>query len=69
LLASAVVLGHAPGFGFQASGGLLGTRFLAPYYAVQAFFVISGFVSLFGQDLVEFFSLVGRTASGRFGFR
>lgn len=38
LLAAAVVLGHAPGWGL-----LTGTTFIAPYYAVQCFFVISGF--------------------------
>jgi peptidoglycan/LPS O-acetylase OafA/YrhL len=43
LLASAVVFGHGPGFAFQASVSPLGIRFLQPYYAVQAFFVISGF--------------------------
>lgn len=42
LLAAAVVLGHAPGWG-QLTSTWLGQGFLAPYYAVQAFFVISGF--------------------------
>jgi peptidoglycan/LPS O-acetylase OafA/YrhL len=39
LFAAAVVLGHAPGWGFLVPKHW----FMAPYYAVQCFFVISGF--------------------------
>jgi peptidoglycan/LPS O-acetylase OafA/YrhL len=43
LLAAAVVLGHAPGWGgfptFSAASG----GFMMPYHAVQAFFILSGF--------------------------
>lgn len=40
LLASAVVIGHAPGWGAEPVPFF---QPLSPYYAVQAFFVISGF--------------------------
>src|ERR1700737_1160439 len=43
LLAAAVVLGHAPGWGQISQFSLEPIRPIAPYYAVQAFFVISGF--------------------------
>jgi peptidoglycan/LPS O-acetylase OafA/YrhL len=44
LLAAAVVIGHAPGWGgIDPSLSFYGLRFLHPYYAVQAFFAISGF--------------------------
>ncbi len=42
LLAAGVVLGHARGFGgFPSTDYAIG--FIAPYHAVQAFFVLSGF--------------------------
>ncbi len=41
LLACAVVLGHAPGWGMVPD--IISKGFIPPYYAVQAFFVISGF--------------------------
>ena len=41
LLACAVVLGHSPGWGITPDKFASG--FIQPYYAVQAFFVISGF--------------------------
>lgn len=41
LLACAVVLGHAPGWGMPPD--TISKGFILPYYAVQAFFVISGF--------------------------
>lgn len=44
LLASAVVIGHAPGWGgMGVPTSCYGLHFLNPYYAVQVFFVISGF--------------------------
>lgn len=44
LLAAAVVLGHAPGWGgVQGAFPVDPLRPLPPYYAVQAFFVVSGF--------------------------
>src|SRR5690349_2427488 len=42
LLAAAVVMGHAPGWGLWTPDGIA-SRLMSPYYAVQAFFVISGF--------------------------
>jgi peptidoglycan/LPS O-acetylase OafA/YrhL len=43
LLALAVVFGHAPGWGHLSEHSIDPIRPIAPYYAVQAFFVISGF--------------------------
>lgn len=43
LLASAVILGHAPGWGGESLGSINTIRPMDPYYAVQAFFVVSGF--------------------------
>jgi peptidoglycan/LPS O-acetylase OafA/YrhL len=43
LLALAVVFGHAPGWGQIQQNATDPIRPIAPYYAVQAFFVLSGF--------------------------